>query len=68
MYHMAAGALFWLLVPILGIKWRLAARRYGTDRERYLVLFRAAMADGLRSRATRSHDEVLRLAGHDSTG
>jgi len=63
MYHMAAGLLFWPLVPLLWAKWRLAAGRYGTDRAAYLRLMRAALRDGIRGRATRSHAEVRALAG-----
>lgn len=63
MYHTAAGPLFWPLLLLLLPKWRLAARRYGADRDTYLRLMRAAVRDGVRGRALRPHAEVLALAG-----
>lgn len=63
MYHRAAGPLFWLLVPLLAVKWHLAAGRYGTDRATYLRLTRRALRDALRNRTGLSHAAVLALAG-----
>lgn len=63
MYHRAAGVLFWPLLPLLVLKWWLAARRYGAERRVYLRLMRRAVADGVRGQVRLSHDEVLALAG-----
>jgi len=65
MYHTAAGGLFWLMLPLLAVKWYLAAGRYGADRRTYLRLLRAALHDGARSRVVRDHSEVLALAALD---
>lgn len=62
MYHLASGGLFWLMLPLLAVKWRLAAGRYGNDRERYLKLFYAALRDGTRGATARAHSDVLALA------
>ena len=62
MYHKAAGALFWPLLVLLAVKWRLAAGRYGVDKARYLRLYRRALRDGVRSRTDRPHSEILALA------
>lgn len=62
MYHMAAGWLFWLMLPLLAVKWRMAARRYEGDGDRYLRLMYAAVRDGVRGATARQHQEVLALA------
>lgn len=62
MYRAAAGLLFWPLLCLLVPKWWMAAGRYGADRDRYLGLMRAAVADALRNRVERSHAEVQALA------
>lgn len=62
MYHMATGPLFWMLVPLLWVKWYRAADRYGDDRATYLKLYRAAMGDGIRGRTTRSHADIMKIA------
>lgn len=63
MYRAAAGLLFWPLLLLLVVKWRLAAGRYGADRAAYLRLTRRAVGDALLGRVRRSHAEVLALAG-----
>lgn len=63
MYHTAAGPLFWPLLLVLVVKWRLAAARYGGQRATYLRLLRCAVRDAVANRVTRSHGEVLALAG-----
>lgn len=68
MYHRAAGPLFWPLLPLWAVKWRLAAGRYGADRATYLRLYRRALWDAVRDRVERSHDEVLALAGEPVSG
>lgn len=66
MYRTAAGPLFWLLVPLLAAKWRLAANRYGADRRVYLRLMRNALGDGLLGRVRREHGEVMALAAPEA--
>lgn len=63
MYRTAAGLLFWPLLLLLAVKWRLAAGRYGADRATYLRLTRRAVADAVLGRVRPSHAEVLALAG-----
>jgi GT2 family glycosyltransferase len=62
MYRTAAGGLFWPLLPVLALKWRLNAGRYGEDRGVYLRLMYAALCDGARGRMHRDHEAVLALA------
>ncbi|MDP5306515.1 glycosyltransferase [Paracoccus spongiarum] len=61
-YRVAAGALFWPLVPLLIAKWRRKAGDYGADAGRFRRLLGVALRDGLRGRLDRSHAEVLALA------
>lgn len=63
MYREAAGLLFVALLPLLVVKWLLAARRYGADRRDYLRLLRMALRDGVLRRTSTSHDAVLEAAG-----
>jgi len=62
MYHKAAGLLFWPLLLLLAVKWRLAAGRYGHDQKMYLRLLRRALRDGVANRVTLSHAEVMAMA------
>jgi rhamnopyranosyl-N-acetylglucosaminyl-diphospho-decaprenol beta-1,3/1,4-galactofuranosyltransferase len=61
-YRVAAGPLFWPLVPLLLVKWRRKARDYDADRAIFLRMLAAAIRDGLRGRVDRRHDEVVDLA------
>ncbi|MDB6178191.1 glycosyltransferase [Paracoccus sp. Z330] len=61
-YRVAAGALFWPLVPVLLIKWRRKARDYGAEGTRFRKILSVAVRDGLAGRLNRSHDEVLALS------
>lgn len=61
MYRRAAGVLFWALLPMLLVSWRMAASRYGDKKSAYNALRRAAVSDGLRKRTTRSHSEILEM-------
>ncbi|SNT75015.1 glycosyltransferase [Paracoccus seriniphilus] len=61
-YRVAAGALFWPLVPVLLIKWRRKSRDYGADAAKFREILSIAVRDGLAGRLERSHDEVLELA------
>ncbi|MFY0312374.1 glycosyltransferase [Leisingera sp. D0M16] len=64
MYRAAAGGLlFWPLLLVVAVKWRLTAGRYGADeRAAYLRLWRHAVRDGLRRDTRRSHAQVMALA------
>ena len=62
MYHKAAGVLFWPLLALLVVKWRLAAGRYGENKAHYLRLYRLAVGDAVRNRTSRPHGEILALA------
>lgn len=63
MYRAAAGVFFWPLLPLLAVKWRLAAGRYGAERVRYLRLYRLALRDAVLRHIGREHSEILALAG-----
>lgn len=65
-YRVAAGVLFWPLVPVLIAKWRRKAADYGAERATFLRLLHCALRDGLRGRLDRSHNEVLQMAGSGS--
>lgn len=60
--HTAAGVLFWLLLPMIVLRFRLAARRYGADRRTYLRLMWRAIGDGLTRRNILDHEAVKALA------
>jgi rhamnopyranosyl-N-acetylglucosaminyl-diphospho-decaprenol beta-1,3/1,4-galactofuranosyltransferase len=61
-YRIAAGPLFWPLVPLLLVKWRRKARDYGANRTIFLRMLDAAIRDGLRGRMDLRHEEVVSLA------
>ena len=61
-YRVAAGPWFWPLLPLLMVKWRRQARRYGEDGAVHQKLLKQAFADGLRKRLGRSHQEVVAMA------
>ena len=62
-YRVAAGPLFWPLLPVLAAKWRRIAPRYGDDSATFRRLLALAMRDGLRGRLERTHPEVIAIAG-----
>ena len=61
-YRLASGWLFWLALPLLVMRWRLGARRYGADRRLYKRLLWRSIIDGLTGKTDRDHAEVLRMA------
>lgn len=61
-YHKAAGILFWPLLPLIVLRWRMAAGRYGAYRRTYLRLMWRAIADGLSLSTWLGHDAVKLLA------
>ena len=60
-YRVAAGPWFWPLLPVLAVKWRSHARRYGADGARYRRILRRAFADGLTGQMGRTHGEIVAL-------
>lgn len=60
-YRVAAGPLFWPLLPVLALKWHRRARHYGADARRYRRIMRQAFRDGLRRRLGTSHDEIVAM-------
>ncbi|MTH35564.1 glycosyltransferase [Paracoccus limosus] len=61
-YRVAAGPWFWPLLPVLAVKWRRHADRYGEDGARYRRILRQAFRDGLTRRLGRSHLEIVALS------
>lgn len=68
MYRKAAPAVFWLLLPLLGLKWRLEAGRYGQEKPLYRRLLRRALRDAVTRNTTLSHAQVMALAGDPISG
>lgn len=64
-YRVASGPLFWLLVPLLMLKWHRRARLYGPDAARYRRIMRRACRDGLLGRRDLSHAQVTAMAEAD---
>lgn len=67
-YRVAAGPWFWPLLPLLVVKWRRQARRYGADRGAYHRILSRAVSDGLRQRLDRPHHEVVAMASSLGAG
>lgn len=61
-YRVAAGILFWPLVPLLVAKWHRKARDYGQDSRQFRKILNLALRDGLAGRLDRAHQEILALA------
>lgn len=61
-YRVAAGPAFWPLLPLLVVKWRRIAPRYGAQSSAFRHLLRQAVADGLGKRLDRSHSEIVVMA------
>lgn len=63
-YRKAAGPiLFWPVMLLKWVRWRLRAPAYGSDAHLYKKVLSAALSDGLAGRTTRSHADVLGLSG-----
>ncbi|MDO5704666.1 MAG: glycosyltransferase [Paracoccus sp. (in: a-proteobacteria)] len=62
-YRVAAGPWFWPLLPVLALKWRRQAGRYGAQAGLYRRILRLAMRDGLARNLSRPHAEIVALAG-----
>lgn len=61
-YRVAAGPLFWPLLPVLAAKWRMQDGRYGEDGPRYRMILREAMRDGLARKLDRPHADIVALS------
>lgn len=68
LYRRAAGGLFWLLLPVVAVKWLRAGRHYGTDRAAYFRILRQAVLDGVRGRTSVRHDAVVDWVGQGAQG
>lgn len=66
MYRLAAGPLFWLLLPMAALKWTLVGRRYGADRPIYNRLLRRALRDAVLRDLRLRFPEVKALAACDA--
>ncbi|SCZ71973.1 Glycosyltransferase, GT2 family [Epibacterium ulvae] len=63
LYQRAAGWLFWLVLPVVLLKWLSKVRHHAGVRGRYLALTGLAVWDGLQRRRSRAHSDILRRAG-----
>ncbi|PJF11314.1 glycosyltransferase [Pseudorhodobacter sp. MZDSW-24AT] len=63
LYRLAAGAAFWLMLPLWLIQWPRQARHYAAEeRVAFRRVLRRAVRDALRRDLSLPHAEVLRLA------
>lgn len=58
-YRLAAGAWFWLVVPLMTFKWGLKVRAHKGERLRYLALVARALRDGITQRTNVAHARVV---------
>jgi GT2 family glycosyltransferase len=58
-YRLAAGRWFWLVLPLMMLKWTIKVRFHSGERTRYLGLLARAMRDGLSGHTDVSHTLVL---------
>ena len=62
-YRMAAGpVLFWPVLLLAAMKWRLRARDAGPRRSAYLSMYWLALRDALAGRCDRPHSEIVHRA------
>jgi len=67
-YRLASGGWFWLVLPLMVVKWTLKVRFHSGERGRYLMLLGRAVRDGLRGRTGVTHAAVLEWAAPPRTG
>ncbi|MGB5863422.1 MAG: glycosyltransferase [Sulfitobacter sp.] len=61
-YRLAAGPWFWLVLPLVTLKWMLKLRYHGGVRVRYLALLARGVRDGVRGHTDVAHEQVLAWA------
>lgn len=61
-YRVASGAWFWLVLPLMVVKWLLKIRFHSGERGRYFWLLVRAIRDGLVRRTDVAHARVLEWA------
>lgn len=61
-YRVASGGWFWLVLPLMVLKWVIKLRYHGGERGRYLALLGRAIRDGLVGRTDVPHTRVLEWA------
>lgn len=61
-YRLASGPWFWLVLPLMILKWGIKVRFHSGERMRYLALVARAVRDGLANRTGASHAQVLEWA------
>jgi GT2 family glycosyltransferase len=63
LYRQATGVFFWPVMLLHVPRWALRLRHHGGERRTFLRLFLTGLRDGLANRVSRTHAEVLRMAG-----
>ncbi len=58
-YRIASGRWFWLVLPLMVVKWAIKLRYHKGERGRYLGLLGHAISDGLATRTDVPHAKVL---------
>jgi GT2 family glycosyltransferase len=66
LYRQATGVFFWPVMLLYVPRWALRLRHHRGERRAFLRLFLTGLRDGLANRVTRTHAEVLRMAGYVS--
>lgn len=65
-YRLASGGWFWLVLPLMVLKWTIKVRFHTGERGRYLALLARAITDGLAGRTGVPHAQVLDWASDQS--
>lgn len=61
-YREAAGPLFWAVMPLMLIRWKLQTRHYGAEAPAFRVLLRRAVRDAFRRDTSATLAEIQALA------
>jgi len=64
-YRLAAGWAFWLILPVVLLKWAFKGRHYGDDKRVYFRMLGQALLDGLFRRKIRPHTEIVEIMNRD---
>jgi hypothetical protein len=62
---LAAGWVFWLILPAVLVKWALKGRHYGDMKRVYFRMLGHALWDGLFRRKIRSHGDIVDIMNRD---